>query len=128
MLTCSYCGAEYPDGTAMCSIDQTPLALPTAAPAPVTPAAPDVAPTEFEFPPLTEAQRQLDLVTLVSCGTLISAEMIACRLRAAGIDVFIPDQSLAQTMGFNLAAVGFVRVQIAPADYDAAKALLSEGN
>lgn len=128
MLTCSYCGAEHPDGTAMCSIDQTPLAPPTAAPAPVPPTAPDLTPTEFQFPPLTEAQRQQDLVTLVSCGTLVSAEMIASRLRAAGIDVFIPDQSLVQTMGFNLAAVGFVRVQITPADYDAAKALLSEGN
>ena len=128
MLTCTYCGAEYPDGTAMCSIDQTPLAPPAATPQPVEPRAPDVAPTEFQFPPLTEAQRQQDLVTLVSCGTLLSAEMIASRLSAAGIEVFIPDQSLVQTMGFNLGAVGFVRVQIAPADYDAAKAILSDGN
>ena len=109
----------------MCSIDQTPLAPPTPEPAPA--AAPDAAPAEFEFPPLTEAQRQQDLVTLVTCGTLISAEMIASRLSAAGIEVFIPDQSLVQTMGFNLGAVGYVRVQIAPADYETAKALLSQG-
>lgn len=128
MLTCPYCGVEYPDGTTRCSVDQTPLAPPPTVPTPDAPMAPDAAPAEFEFPPLTEAQRQQDLVTLVTCGTLISAEMIASRLSAAGIEVFIPDQSLVQTMGFNLGAVGFVRVQIAPADYDAAKALLSEGN
>ena len=56
----------------------------------------------------------------------MSADLIVSRLQAAGIEAFIPDQSVVQAMGFNLNAVGYVRVQVTPADYDAAKALLSE--
>ena len=68
---------------------------------------------------------QMDLVTLVRCGTLMSADLIASKLRAGGIESFIPDQSLAQTMGFNLGSVGFVRVQVSPADYEQAKNIIS---
>lgn len=67
----------------------------------------------------------MDLVTLVRCGTLLSADLISTRLRAAGIETFIPDQSVVQAMGFNLNSVGYVRVQISPADYDAAKEIIS---
>ena len=125
MKTCPYCGAEYPDSTLCCVIDQTPLSPP---PAPRTVSHPVTNPsprTEFELATLTEEQMQMDLVTLVRCGTLISADLIASRLRAAGIETFIPDQSLAQTMGFNLNAVGYVRVQVSPADYDRAKDIIS---
>ena len=128
MKTCPYCGAEYPDGTPCCVIDETPLSPPPAAPQPqpvhhpVTASSPRV---EFEIPPLTEEQRQMDLVTLVRCGTLISADLIASRLSAAGIETFIPDQSVVQTIGFNLNAVGYVRVQVSPADYDRAREIIS---
>ena len=120
MKTCPYCGAEYSDVTPCCVIDETPLSPPPpTTPAtvanPVTTTAP---PAEFEIPPLTDEQRQMDLVTLVRCGTLISADLIASRLRAAGIEAFIPDQSVVQTMGYNLNAVGFVRVQVSPENTD----------
>ena len=126
MKACPYCGAEYPDDTRVCPIDQTPISPEPAAPKSVS-ARPKVLPrAEFEFAELTAAQRQLDLVTLVRCGTLMSADLLVSRLRAAGIEAFIPDQSVVQAMGFNLNAVGYVRVQVSPDDYDAAKALLSE--
>ncbi len=67
----------------------------------------------------------MDLVTLVRCGSLISADLIASRLRAEGIETFIPDQSLVQTMGYNLNAVGYVRVQVSPTDYDRARDIIS---
>ena len=126
MKTCPYCGAEYPDATPCCTIDETPLSPPPAAPPPVAHPATISSPrTEFEIPPLTEEQMQMDLVTLVRCGTLMSADLIASRLRAAGIESFIPDQSLVQNMGFNLNAVGFVRLQVSPADYDRAREIIS---
>ena len=126
MKACPYCGAEYPDDTLVCPIDQTPISPEPAAPKSIS-ARPNVLPrAEFEFAELTPAQRQLDLVTLVRCGTLMSADLLVSRLRAAGIEAFIPDQSVVQAMGFNLNAVGYVRVQVSPDDYDAAKALLSE--
>jgi cell division septation protein DedD len=126
MKTCPYCGAEYPDGTPCCTIDETPLSPPPAASRPVTNPASNPSPrAEFEIPPLTEEQRQMDLVTLVRCGSLISADLIASRLRAAGIETFIPDQSLVQTMGYNLNVVGYVRVQVSPADYDRARDIIS---
>jgi len=126
MKACPYCGAEYLDDTLVCPIDQTPISPEPAAPKPVSARPPILPRAEFEFAELTPAQRQLDLVTLVRCGTLVSADLIVSRLRAAGIEAFIPDQSVVQAMGFNLNAVGYVRVQVSPDDYDAAKALLAE--
>ncbi len=51
--------------------------------------------------------------------------MVVCKLRAAGIAAFIPDEFLMQTIGFNVNTFGYVRVQVAPKDHDAAKAVLS---
>ena len=126
MKACPYCGAEYPDDTLACPIDQPPMSPEPAAPKPASAPVADWPRAEFEFAALTEAQRQQDLVTLTRCGTLLSADLIVSRLQAAGIEAFIPDQSVVQAMGFNLNAVGYVRVQVTPATYDAAKALLSE--
>ena len=67
----------------------------------------------------------MDLVTLVACRTLGEADMVVSRLRAAKIEAFLPDESLMQTVGWNFNTFGYVRVQIAPKDYDAAKDLLS---
>ena len=125
MKTCPYCGAEYPDTATACSIDQTPLDVPPAATASAV-TTPDGPGAEYEFTPLTEEQRQQDLVTLVRCGTLGAADMVASRLRAAGIEVFIPDENLMQSIGFNLNTFGYVRVQVNPEDYEAAKALLAD--
>jgi hypothetical protein len=75
---------------------------------------------------LTAEDRQKDFVTLVRCATLPAADMIVSRLQVAGIEAFIPDQTLTQTMGGDLNALGSVRVQIAPKDYEAAKELLGD--
>jgi cell division septation protein DedD len=126
MKTCSYCGAEYPDDIAACPIDQTPLADGSAAPAADSPPVPEPPRAEYEFAPLTAEQRQQDLVTLVRCATLVAADMVASRLRAAGIEAFIPDENLMQSIGFNLNTFGYVRVQVAPEDYETARSVISE--
>jgi hypothetical protein len=77
-------------------------------------------------PNLTAEDRQKGFVTLVRCATLPAADMIVSRLQVAGIEAFIPDQSLTQTMGGDLNALGSVRVQIAPNDLEAARELLSD--
>lgn len=125
MKTCSYCGAKYPDDTPECPIDHTQISARPAASAPDSPPTSDSPRAAFEFSPLTPEQRQQDLVTLVTCGTLVSADMVVCKLRAAGIAAFIPDEFLMQTIGFNVNTFGYVRVQVAPKDHDAAKAVLS---
>jgi len=51
--------------------------------------------------------------------------LVVCKLRAAGVEAFIPDKFLMQTVGFNFNTFGYVRVQVAPKDYDTAKAVLS---
>jgi hypothetical protein len=79
----------------------------------------------FEFSTLTAEQKQQDLVTLVTCGTLLSADMVVCKLRAAGVEAFIPDKMVMQTVAFNFNTFGYVRVQVSPKDYNAAKAVLS---
>ena len=125
MNKCSYCGAEYSDDVLECPIDHTPLGEPDVASAPGSPPASRPRRSEYEFPPLSGAGQQNDLVTLVTCGTLVEADLVVSRLRAAGIQAFIPDECLMQTIGFNLNTFGYVRVQVAPRDYAAARDLLS---
>jgi hypothetical protein len=121
MKRCPYCGAEYPDDAVMCPVDHTPFDQP-AGPKPSPP--PKRIEAQHEFVALAESERQNDWVTLVRCGTLLAADMLASRLRSAGIEAFIPDEFLMQAIAFNLNAYGFVRVQVAPKDYDAARELL----
>ncbi len=125
MRRCSYCGAEYSDDVAECSIDHTPLIESIAALATAPAASSEPERPEYEFAPLSPADRQKDLVTLVRCRTLVEADLIVSRLRAAGIEAFTPDECLMQTMGFNLNTFGYVRVQVTPQDYDSARDLLS---
>src|ERR1700688_3348870 len=125
MNRCSYCGAEYSDDVLECPIDHTPLVEPDIVPAPHSPTRSGPARPDYEFLPISAAERQNDLVTLVRCGTLVAADLVVSRLQAAGIQAFIPDEYLMQTIGFNLNTFGYVRVQVASKDYDAARDLLS---
>jgi hypothetical protein len=121
MKTCSYCGTQYPDDAAECPIDHTPAAV-----APVE-AATDAPKTDFQFSPLSPEERNLDLVTLLTCPNLTTADLMVCRLRAAEFEAFIPDEFLMQSAGL-VNTFGYVRVQVAPRDYDAARAFLSESD
>jgi hypothetical protein len=123
MKKCSYCGAEYPDDADMCAIDHTPFESPSE---PSPPLPPELKRPKYDFAPLSEGDRQKDLVTLMACRTLGEADMVVSRLRAAGIEAFLPDESLMQVIAWNLNTYGYVRVQIAPKDYDEARDLLAE--
>jgi hypothetical protein len=125
MKTCPYCGAQYPDDAKMCATDHTSFDPPAKLPAPQPQEPQESQPTEYEFIPMSEAEEKMDLVSLMRCTTLVEADVAASRLRAAGIDAFIPDESLMQLTGWNLNAYGYVRVQVSPKDYNAAKELLS---
>lgn len=121
MKKCSYCGAEYPDDTVMCAIDHAPFEQPAEPPTFLK-----LKEVEYRFRQLSPQDRQRDFVTLVNCANLPAADIIVSRLRAVGIEAFIPDESLMQVMGGNLNAFGYVRVQISPDDYDTARELLSD--
>jgi hypothetical protein len=124
MKKCSYCGAEYPDDAAMCAIDHTPFERPSEPPPPKC----ERKQTEYDFVPLSEADYRNNLVTLVRCRTLLAADMVAAMLRAAGIEVFLPDEFLMQAVGWNVNTYGYVRVQVSPKDYVSARNLLTESD
>ena len=65
-------------------------------------------------------------VTLVSCGTMLEADFLRTRLESEGLAVFIPDENLMAAAAWALNAYGYIRVQVKPADYDAARAFLCE--
>ncbi len=90
----------------MCAIDHTPFAQP------VEPPPPEPQVVEYRFRQLSAEDRRKDFVTLVSCATLPAADVIIGRLQVAGIEAFIPDESLMQVMGGNLNAFGYARVQM----------------
>jgi len=122
MKRCSYCGVEYPDGAVMCVTDHTPLESAVVLPPPPLP---ESNRPEYHISSLSEADQQKAFVTLVTCGTLVAADMVVCRLRAAGIEAFLPDEFLMQADGWNFNTFGYVRVQVPPKDYDAARNLLA---
>ena len=122
MKICAYCGRENIDEAVHCcecGNDEFKTS------APVETSAPAQAPSpKPEFSPLNPEDMQKDLVVLVTCRTLLEADMIVARLEAADIAAFIPDEFLMQAISWNLNTYGFVRIQVSPKDYEAAKNFL----
>jgi hypothetical protein len=108
----------------MCAIDHTPFEKPVE-PRSAEPEAKPKGPA-YRFPPLSAVEMEKDFVTLVRCPTLPAADLIMGRLEAAGIEALMPDESVMQAMCGDLNGFGYVRIQIAPKDYEAAKDLLSD--
>ena len=106
MKRCAYCGKENTDEATNCAECGTSEFRSTNS----SPQSPDESGEEF--------------VTVMKCATLPEADLIVSELEGAGIEAFIPDASLMQN--FSLPAMfGFVRVQVAPKDYQAARDLLT---
>ena len=74
---------------------------------------------------LPECDPDEELVTLLSAQRLADADLLVSRLKAAGIEGFIPDEFLMQSVGFNLNTFGYVRVQVHRKDLEKAQELLS---
>lgn len=108
MKKCTYCGRENEDSAVHCSgcgLEEFKIG----------------SPAEAEAGNILE-----ELVTLITCATLTEADLIATRLNSAGIETFIPDEQLMQTVGFNLNAYGYVRLQVRRMDYANARELLAQ--
>lgn len=119
MKVCSYCGRENGDEALSCiecgtSEFKGEKAMPETHPGP-----------EFNFGTLSAEDTEKAWVTLLKCRTLPEADMIVSRLTAAGISAFIPDEFVMQAIGWNLNTYGYVRVQVSPKEYEAAKEFLS---
>jgi hypothetical protein len=128
MKICAYCGKENEDDAVYCRECGTDgFKTPASADKPaesVTPE-PEFASANLEFMTPTPQEMEMDLVNLLRCRALGEADLLVARLESAGIPAFIPDQFLMQNIGFNLNTFGYVRIQVSPKDYEAAKELLS---
>ena len=123
MKTCTYCGRENEDDAIQCpQCGKDEFRIGDEADAAISPAEPVV--TQLEFVPLALEEGRNGLVTLVRCRTLLEADLIVSRLESAGLQAFIPDEFLMQSISWNVNTYGFVRVQVSPTDYQAAKEFL----
>jgi len=119
MKKCDSCGVENDDEEVCCrECGRNEFSASNATPPKVEPKG-----TKLEFTTLSSEDMQKDWVTLVTCGSLVEADMVVSRLRATGIETFVPDEFLMQT-GWPLNTYGYVRVQISPKDYEAARDFL----
>ena len=127
MKRCLYCGRENANDARNCRECGAEFERPSEAPPPeATPSPCGRERPEYEIAPLPTGDRHKNLVTLVNCRTLMAADMVVARLRAEGIIAYLPDESLMQAIGWNFNTYGYVRVQVAPGDYDAARDLLAD--
>jgi hypothetical protein len=128
MKSCAYCGKENDDDAVCCRECGTDgFKQPASADKPAEPVTPEpeFASAKLEFLTPTPREMEMDLVNLLSCRTLGEADLLVAQLETAGIPAFIPDQFLMQNIGFNLNTYGYVRIQVSPKDYEAAKEFLS---
>ena len=80
----------------------------------------------IEFEPLKPEEAGHTWVTLTRCRNLVEADLLAMRLRAAEIPVFVPDEFLMQSISWNVNTYGFVRLQVPPSHHQTARELLDE--
>ena len=125
MKKCAYCGRENDEGAVNCSECGTELVQ--GSPTQPTPE-PEPAPPKYRIRPLSPEEEKLDLVTIVTCQTLFDADMVVSELEAAGITALIPDEFAAEAMAYGLNALGYVRVQVSPRDYEAAKDVIEDAD
>ena len=120
---CAYCGRENQDEATQCS-ECTTTEFKTSTSQPLD-AEPKIPPVTWTFATVSEADKEKDLVTLLGCPTLPEADLVVNHLAGAGIETFIPDEFAIQNAAFVGIAPVFVRVQVAPSDYDSAKEFLT---
>ncbi len=127
MKHCAYCGTDNPDDASLCEgcgradFEETENEEGRS-----EEEMDDLPPLKSKllFERLDPAEMSNDWVTLVNCPTLMDADIIVSHLEAADIPAFIPDEFAAQATPFSLKG-GYVRVQVSPKDYEAAKEYLS---
>jgi len=68
-----------------------------------------------------------DLVTIAETREIFEAELIALKLRSAGIDAEILDQSFKQEPLPNVRAFSVVRVMVKSSEHEDAERVLSQG-
>ena len=131
MKSCGSCGRENEDAASQCcecgSTDLRTTNQPPPAPEASSAGAELLDATERRLEParvLSPAEMELDFVTLIKCGSLPEADVVVSELEGAGIEAIIPDEFAAQNFPLPV-MVGFVRVQVAPQDYAAARELLA---
>ena len=108
MKECAYCGGKNEDEAVRCSGCGTDE-FKTDRPA--------------DTPKLDE---QEEFATVFSCQRLTDADLIVGRLEAAGIETFMPDEFLMQTIGLSLNPIVYVRVQVRRKDYASARELCAK--
>jgi hypothetical protein len=112
MKRCAYCGREREDTVTLCP-ECGNDAVKESLGSPLETTAED-----------SEPPRKNKLITLKTCRDIVEADMIRAQLEAEGISAYVPDQFISQTFALNPNAFGFVVLQVAEKDAEAAKQIL----
>jgi hypothetical protein len=118
MNKCSQCDKQNSDTALVCA--QCGQALANAG----TDTPVGLSRVRYQFSPLTPEDKTKDMVTLLNCATLPEADVILSHLEGAGIAASTPDEYRMTLGPFELDQLYRFRVQVAPADFEAAKELL----
>ena len=111
MKRCSYCGAEYPDETVTCPIDQEPL---------VGQSVRAEQQRDYDIPPLSPNGNKQEWVSILCPHSRLEVEIVLGRLQASGIRARKKDSVMGGGLGRD--SVDFVEVRAE--DYDAARNIL----
>lgn len=117
MKTCTLCGAENEDTATICNKCSSPFA-PGIAPKP------RLQTERYEFATLDPAEKESDLVTLLTCPTLPEADLIVSLLESAGMPASNPDAYRMVSGPFELDQLYKFRVQVPPEHFEAARDFL----
>ena len=117
MKICTLCGAENEDTATVCNKCGSPFSS-------GVPPKPRLQTDRYQFAAFDPADKDSDLVTLLTCPTLPEADLVVSLLESSGIPASNPDAYRMVSGPFELDQLYKFRVQVPPEHFETAREFL----